>query len=199
MHSCTHMSMSICPSCVCMLVLCMYSYVHAHKFAMIWHHAPPPPTHAMLPPWLRACHSHVPPPFHIHLSTFHLHFSSFIDTFTSRMKHTHTHNRFFKIERDGSKFLVGSRKFQFLCGGYPFLYDLGEPTHTLVPCWMPKPLPPRNRCTGWFAPTFSVSTPPEKLVGGGLTSSIRNHIKLELLMWLLDPCGLFAFLGHSGR
>ena len=24
--------------------------------------------------------------------------------------------------------------------------DLGEPTHTLVPCWMPKPLPPRNQC-----------------------------------------------------
>ena len=22
--------------------------------------------------------------------------------------------------------------------------DLGEPTHTLVPCWTPKPLPPRN-------------------------------------------------------
>ena len=29
--------------------------------------------------------------------------------------------------------------------------DLGKPTHTLVPCWMPKPLPPRNQCTGWFA------------------------------------------------
>ena len=27
--------------------------------------------------------------------------------------------------------------------------DLDEPsTHTLVPCWMPKPLPPRNQCTG---------------------------------------------------
>ena len=28
--------------------------------------------------------------------------------------------------------------------------NLGEPTHTLVPCWMPKPLPLRNKCTGWF-------------------------------------------------
>ena len=28
--------------------------------------------------------------------------------------------------------------------------DLGKPTHTLVPCCMPKPLPPRNQCTGWF-------------------------------------------------
>ena len=28
---------------------------------------------------------------------------------------------------------------------------MGKPTHTLVPCWMPKPLPPRNQCTGWFA------------------------------------------------
>ena len=23
--------------------------------------------------------------------------------------------------------------------------DLGEPIHTHVPCWMPKPLPPRNQ------------------------------------------------------
>ena len=30
--------------------------------------------------------------------------------------------------------------------------ELGEPIHTLVPCWMPKPLPPRNKCTGCFAP-----------------------------------------------
>jgi len=37
---------------------------------------------------------------------------------------------------------------------------LGEPTHTFVLCWMPKPLPPRNRCTGWF-------TPAGDKVGGG--------------------------------
>ena len=30
--------------------------------------------------------------------------------------------------------------------------DLGEPTHTIVPCWMPKLLPPRNKCTDCFAP-----------------------------------------------
>ena len=30
--------------------------------------------------------------------------------------------------------------------------DLGKPTYTLIPCWIPKPLPPRNQCTGWFAP-----------------------------------------------
>ena len=35
-------------------------------------------------------------------------------------------------------------------------WDLGEPTHTLVPCWMSKPLPSRNRCTGWFAPTLTL-------------------------------------------
>ncbi len=35
-----------------------------------------------------------------------------------------------------------------------YLEDLGEPTHTLVPCWMPKPLPPRNQCTGCFAPAM---------------------------------------------
>jgi hypothetical protein len=32
--------------------------------------------------------------------------------------------------------------------------DLGTPTYTLVPCWMPKPLPPKNQCTGWFATTL---------------------------------------------
>ena len=30
---------------------------------------------------------------------------------------------------------------------------LGEPTQTLVLCWMPKPLPPRNQCTTCFVPT----------------------------------------------
>ena len=30
--------------------------------------------------------------------------------------------------------------------------DLGEPTQTLVACWMPKPLPPRNQCTGRYTP-----------------------------------------------
>ena len=30
--------------------------------------------------------------------------------------------------------------------------DLGEPTQTLVPSWMPKPLPPRNQCSSCFAP-----------------------------------------------
>ena len=32
-------------------------------------------------------------------------------------------------------------------------HDLSEPFHTLIPCWTPKPLPPRNQCMGWFAPT----------------------------------------------
>ena len=31
--------------------------------------------------------------------------------------------------------------------------DLDEPTHRLVPWWMPSPLPPRNRWTGWLTPT----------------------------------------------
>ena len=30
-------------------------------------------------------------------------------------------------------------------------FDLGKPTHTPIPCWMPKPLPPRNECMCWFA------------------------------------------------
>ena len=36
----------------------------------------------------------------------------------------------------------------------PSICNLGEPTHTLVPCWMPKPLPRRNECTGCFAPLY---------------------------------------------
>ena len=36
--------------------------------------------------------------------------------------------------------------------GASHLHDLGEPIHTLVPSWMPQPLPPRNQCMGWFAP-----------------------------------------------
>ena len=35
-----------------------------------------------------------------------------------------------------------------------YVVDLGEPTHTLIPCGMPKQLPPRNQCTGWFAPAL---------------------------------------------
>ena len=31
-----------------------------------------------------------------------------------------------------------------------------EPTHTLVPCWMPKTLSPRNECTGCFAPAVKI-------------------------------------------
>ena len=34
------------------------------------------------------------------------------------------------------------------------VYSLGEPTHTLVAYCMPKPLPPRNQCTGCFALTL---------------------------------------------
>ena len=32
--------------------------------------------------------------------------------------------------------------------------DLGEPIYTLVPCWMPKSLPPKNHCMSCFAPTI---------------------------------------------
>ena len=45
----------------------------------------------------------------------------------------------------------------FLC---QFL-DLGEPTHTLIP-WMPKPLPPRNQCTGWFALASILKSTPNR-------------------------------------
>ena len=32
--------------------------------------------------------------------------------------------------------------------------DLGKTTHTIIPCCMPKLLPPRNHCAGWFAPAW---------------------------------------------
>lgn len=38
------------------------------------------------------------------------------------------------------------------------LHDLGKPNHTCVPCWMPKPLTPRNECIGCFAPTRNLTT-----------------------------------------
>ena len=39
--------------------------------------------------------------------------------------------------------------------GHMVVSVLDEPTRTLVPCWMPKPLPPRNQWRGWFAPAVA--------------------------------------------
>ena len=39
-------------------------------------------------------------------------------------------------------------------------YNLGERTHTLDPRWMPKPLPPRNKCTSGFAPAMVLPCVP---------------------------------------
>ena len=35
--------------------------------------------------------------------------------------------------------------------------DLDKPTHTLVLCWMPEPLPPRNQCTAHFPPALPLN------------------------------------------
>ena len=57
--------------------------------------------------------------------------------------------------------IVDTRSSIVLCNwkwAYTLAYgveDLGESTHTLVTCWIPKPLPPRNQCTGCFAPAWS--------------------------------------------
>ena len=45
--------------------------------------------------------------------------------------------------------LIGDVTFEF--PHTKWVGDLGEPTHTLAPYWMPQPLPPRNQYTGWFA------------------------------------------------
>ena len=38
-------------------------------------------------------------------------------------------------------------------------HDLGEPTHTLIPYWTPKPLPPRNTSVWDGSPQpFGIST-----------------------------------------
>ena len=55
---------------------------------------------------------------------------------------------------------VRKREFRGIIGQSPSVsksnWDMGEPTHTLGPCWMSKPLPPRNQCTGWFAPVVQL-------------------------------------------
>ena len=47
----------------------------------------------------------------------------------------------------------------------------GKPTHALVPCWMPKPLPPRNQCTDQFAPAMKSRVRVHKQLG-----SVDNDI-----------------------
>ena len=42
---------------------------------------------------------------------------------------------------------------QYMSVGQP-VANLGEPTHTLVSCWMSKSLSPRNKCTSCFAPAL---------------------------------------------
>ena len=77
--------------------------------------------------------------------------------------------------------------------------DLGEPTHTLVPCWMPKPLPPRNQCTGWFAPTVREDVSKcislqLKRVTKSLTESCLRRL-LGIILLIFFHCeGLFYFL-----
>ena len=62
------------------------------------------------------------------------------------------HRKFIFIRRTSSVLngFTSTPKMQTTHGGS----DLSEPTHILVPCWMPKPLPPRNECTGRFAPPW---------------------------------------------
>ena len=57
--------------------------------------------------------------------------------------------------------------------------DLGEPTHTLIPCWMHDPLPPTNQCTGCFAP--ALSSMPKNIKG------LTQIVVRALLSW---KCGV---------
>jgi hypothetical protein len=56
-----------------------------------------------------------------------------------------------------------------------FVDDLGKRTHTLVPCWMIVALPPRNECTGCFAPTMVDN------VGSFASYSIINRLYLATI------------------
>ena len=53
----------------------------------------------------------------------------------------------------------------------------GEPTHTPILCWMPKPLPPRNQCTGCYAPPskFTLHTMLQR--GTNRASECKMHVK----------------------
>ena len=83
--------------------------------------------------------------------------------------------------------------------------DLGKPTHTLVPCWMLKPLPSRNQCTVCFAPALNpclqgtsvwVGSPqpmqgkPRKILGSSTlpeyTRSCHNYYTLRTVQ-SFDP------------
>ena len=58
---------------------------------------------------------------------------------------------------------------------------LGELTHTLVPCWTPKPLPLRNQCTSWFAPAPKPLPPRNKCTGCFALAVRDEHVEFEKL------------------
>ena len=69
--------------------------------------------------------------------------------------------------------------------------DLGEPTHTLVPCWMPKPLPPRNQCKGWLAPA------PHKLQNVIKTKPIFYPNAINTLLMFYSKVKICFFIAHA--
>ena len=76
--------------------------------------------------------------------------------------------------------LVGQLELQ-----YRLNPDLGEPTHTLVPCWMPKPLPTRNQCMGSFTPALNPSVHLFTYVDCCRIITIRNIDLLQIILSLL--------------
>jgi hypothetical protein len=86
--------------------------------------------------------------------------------------------------------------------------NLGEPTHTIVSCWMPKPSTPRNQHTGWFAPTrvplYILSGRYSRLhLKRGLFEASFVHfilfyfINKEIKCYLLWTWWRVPFLGHG--
>ena len=74
--------------------------------------------------------------------------------------------------------------------------DLGEPTHTLVPCWMPKALPPMSKCTGCFAATLWALLPQVALSLKITMAEARDHLMVKTLETHPKAGLAIKLLGH---
>ena len=60
--------------------------------------------------------------------------------------------------------------------------DFSEPTHTLISCWMPEPLPPRNKCTSCFASTPKICASKEQVYGLVRPNRQYKHVMIITLI-----------------
>ena len=69
-------------------------------------------------------------------------------------------------------------------------YDLGEQTHAFDSCWMPKPVPPRNQYTGWFAPALKHLMMDYVRVWASPTYYVHSIMRLYLFLSDTSNCSL---------